>query len=288
MFSGLQEALSIFSTFDLILSIADFVLVYLLIYQVLLVIRGTRAVPVLVGLLLVIVGYFVSKDEYLGLSTLHWLLDKFIASFILVIVVLFQQDIRRGLSHFAKSRFFRGGLSASQGAQLVEELVRSASLLSRNRIGALIAIERDGDLGQYAEEAIKLDAVVTNEVLYAIFNPANANPLHDGATILRGDRIVASGCFLPLTTNPRVDKTLGTRHRAAIGLTEETDTVVLVVSEETGIVSVALSGRLSRNLDANALRELLHAVLGTPASRTDGRSRRPSMPQPTVDAAGDS
>lgn len=262
--SALLEALNLTAPFDLVLSAVDFVVVYLLIYQILVLIRGTKAVGVLVGLLVLIVFYFVSKAEYLGLSTLHWLLDKFIGSFILVIVVLFQQDIRRALSSFAKSSLF-SGLTAQEGAQLVEELVRSCTSLSRNKIGALIAVERLGDLTQYAEDGVKLDAVVSNETLYAVFNPANANPLHDGATIVRGGRILAAGCFLPLTSNPRVDKALGTRHRAAIGLSEDTDSAVLVVSEETGVISVALGGKLSRNLDANSLRQLLHALLGTPA-----------------------
>jgi uncharacterized protein (TIGR00159 family) len=263
--SSVLEALNIASSLDLILSVVDFVVVYLLIYQILVMIRGTKAVGVLVGLLVLIVFYFASKDEYLGLSTLHWLLDKFIGSFILVIVVLFQQDIRRALSSFAKSSIF-SGLTAQEGAQLVEELVRACTSLSRNKIGALIAVEREGDLSQYAEEGVKLDAFVSNEALYAVFNPANANPLHDGATIVRGGRVLAAGCFLPLTANPRVDKSLGTRHRAAIGLAEDTDAVVLVVSEETGVISVALGGKLSRNLDANALRQLLHALLGAPVT----------------------
>ena len=266
MIGDLGDIFSIHGTLDLLLMVVDFAVVYLLIYQILVLIRGTKAVGVLVGLLFAIVFYFVSKDEYLGLSTLHWLLDKFIGSFILVIVVLFQQDIRRALSSFAKTSFF-SGLTAQEGAQLVEELVKACNNLAKNRIGALIAVERDGDLGEYAEEGVHVDAAVSNEMLFAVFNPANANPLHDGAVIVRGDRIVAAGAFLPLTSNPRVDKSLGTRHRAAIGLTEDTDAAVLVVSEETGIISVALGGRLSRNLDANSLRQLLHSLLGTPKAK---------------------
>lgn len=273
------DSLGIASVWDLVISVADFVIVYLLIYQILLLIRGTKAVQVLVGLLLIIIFYFVSQDEYLGLSTLHWLLDKFIASFILVIVVLFQNDLRRGLSSFARSPIF-GGLSARRGAQLVEELVRSAVMMSRNRIGALIVVERDGDLTQYSDEGIALDALVTHETVYAAFNPSNANPLHDGAMVIRADRIVSAGCFLPLTTNPRVDKTLGTRHRAAIGLTEETDAIVLVVSEETGTISIAMNGRLQRELDANGLRQTLQTLLG--AGRREGRSQESTGSQVAV------
>lgn len=267
--ASVTESLGIASVWDLLISVADFVIVYLLIYQVLLLIRGTKAVQVLVGLLLIIIFYFLSQDAYLGLSTLHWLLDKFIASFILVIVVLFQNDLRRGLSAFARSPIF-GGLSARRGAQLVEELVRASVMMSRNRIGALIVLERDGDLTQFSEEGVELDAVVAHETVYAAFNPSNANPLHDGAMVIRGDRIVSAGCFLPLTTNPRVDKTLGTRHRAAIGLTEETDAIVLVVSEETGTVSLAMNGQLQRELDPNALRQLLQTLLG--AGRREARN----------------
>jgi diadenylate cyclase len=261
VFASLTEALSIGSAWDLILTVVDFAIVYTLIYQILLLIRGTRAVQMLVGLLLIIFGYFISRDEYLGLSTLHWLLDKFIASFILLIVVLFQNDIRRALSSFGRTSYF-SGLSSEQGAQLVEELVRAAVMLGRNRIGGLIVVERDGDLSPFAEEGIQVDALVTHETLYATFNPANANPLHDGAAVIRGDRLVAAGCFLPLSSNPRIDKALGTRHRAAIGLTEDNDALVVVVSEETGTISIAKDGKLERDLDANALRDVLQRELG--------------------------
>lgn len=273
MLAGLTDALGIASVWDLALAIVDFVLVYTLVYQILLLIRGTRAVQMLVGLLLIIFGFFVSQDEYLGLSTLHWLLDKFIGSFILVVVVLFQNDIRRALSSVGRSSLFNS-LSSGQGAQLVEELVRAAVMLSRNRIGALVVLERDGDLKQFADEGITLDAIVTHEAIYAAFNPANANPLHDGAMLIRGDRIVAAGCFLPLSTNPRIDKALGTRHRAAIGLTEDNDAVVLVVSEETGTISIATGGRLERDLDANALRDQMQSLLTS--GKADARSVRRS------------
>ena len=275
--SGWTETLGIASGWDAVFVLLDIAIVYTLVYQILLLIRGTRAVQMLVGLLLIIFGFFVSQDEYLGLSTLHWLLDKFIGSFILVVVVLFQNDIRRALSSFGRSSMF-SNLSSGQGAQLVEELVRAAVLLSRNRIGGLMVLERGGDLSQFAEEGIALDALVTHQAIYAAFNPANANPLHDGAMLIRGDRIVAAGCFLPLSTNPRIDKALGTRHRAAIGLTEDNDAVVLVVSEETGTISVATGGRLERDLDANALRDALQSLLTTAqdAVAARGKGRRAS------------
>lgn len=275
-----MRALNVESSLDVVWALLDFAIVYALIYQVLLIIRGTRGVQLLVWFLLIIVGFFVSKDEYLGLSTIHWLLDKFIGSFFLVTVVLFQNDIRRGLSNFGKNSFFFRELSHSDSASLVEELVKSANSLSRAHIGGLIAIERTDSLRAYAEEAVPIEAVVTKEAIFAIFNPANANPLHDGAAVITRDRISAAGCFVPLTSNPRVDKSLGTRHRAAIGLSEDTDAVVIVVSEETGGISVACDGTLNRNLDGNALRALLHTLL------TSGPGRRRSAEPGPLDTSG--
>lgn len=274
MLEDLATSLQIYSWWDLIATVLDFGIVYFVIYQILLLIRGTRAVQMLVGLLLIIVGYFVTQDDGLGLSTIHWLLDKFIGSFILVVVVLFQQDIKRGLATLARSRVF-SGLSSGQEAQLVEELVRASSMLSERRIGALIVIERSADLSPFAEEGVKVDAMVSKETLFAIFNPANANPLHDGAVIVRDARVLAAGVFLPLTSNPRVDKRLGTRHRAGIGLSEDTDAAVLIVSEETGQVSIALAGNLQRGIGTNSLRELLQELLGVRTEeRRAGRETR--------------
>ncbi|TVR02393.1 MAG: TIGR00159 family protein [Deltaproteobacteria bacterium] len=252
------------STFDSIqefaLRVLDFAIVFLVIYQLLLLIRGTRAMQMLIGLLGIIVVFFVSGDNVLGLQTLNWLLDKFMASFFLVLVVLFQKDIRLGLLKFTNTRFLMG-LKPAEQTHIIQELVKAAEQLSNASIGALIVLERNADLSPYTEEGIAVDAQVTDELLFAIFNPANANPLHDGATIIRNGRVSAAGCFLPLTSNPRVDQTLGTRHRAAIGLSEDSDAVVLVVSEETGTVSVCLNGQIRRGLDSNQLRELLQHEL---------------------------
>jgi diadenylate cyclase len=242
-------------------SLADFAIVLFLIYQLLLIIRGTRAVQLLVTLTAIVMGYFLSGPDYFDLSTLRWLLDKFMASIIIVFVILFQQDIRRGLASLAlASGVF--GASAERQAQRVEELVRACVALAQQRIGGLIVVERRGDLSNYAEEAVQLDALLSREALFAIFNPTNANPLHDGAVILRDGRVVCAGAFLPLTSNPRVPKHLGTRHRAAIGLSEDTDAVVVVVSEETGAISVAVNGSLHLGLSANSLRERLLDLLG--------------------------
>jgi uncharacterized protein (TIGR00159 family) len=268
MFEGLFDLLNITNGWDVVSAVIDITLIYLLVYQVLLLIRGTRAVQMVLGLSLLIIFFFLSKDEYLGLQTIHWALEKFMGAIIVVIVVLFQGEIRRGLFKFGRNRIF-GGTTGQEETYLSEELVRACTKLSEERIGALIAIDREVDLTRFTEEAIEIDARTSHELLYAIFNPANRNPLHDGAVIILEGRIAAAGCFVPLTSNPRIDKSLGTRHRAGIGLSEDTSAVVLIVSEETGIISVAIGGELRRRLDANALRTLLQAAIGAKSSKNE-------------------
>jgi diadenylate cyclase len=225
-------------------------------YQVINLIRGTRAAQMLMGLLVVFATYLAS--QYFELHTLNWVLDNFLASMILVIVVIFQNDIRRALTQVGAGRSFAGGDRFIAG-QVLEELVRAAAVLASKRIGALIAIERDVGLNEYIEGGTRLDARVSRELIHSIF--LTSSPLHDGALILQGGRISAAGCFLPLTTNPSVSKTLGTRHRAALGLTEETDAVVIVVSEEEGTISLVREGRITRDLDAGTLRTTLQQLL---------------------------
>lgn len=260
MFDTWQDLFQIRTLGDFVVAFLDIAIVSYLIYRVLLLLRGTKAMPILFGLVLVIIAFFVSKDEYLGLSTFNWMLDKFIAAFILLVIVIFQDDIRRGLAVVGRSRLFQG-TSIAEEAHGVEEVVRACVALSQAKIGALLAIERDGDLTMHADEGIKLDARLSHELLFSVFNPANANPTHDGAVIIQRGRVIAAGCFLPLTANPRVSKHFGTRHRAAIGLSEETDAVICVVSEETGIISVVCREALTRELDANTLRALLQKLL---------------------------
>lgn len=277
MFSDLQNILQIRTWGDLIVAFVDIAIVGYLIYRVLLLIRGTRAMPILLGLVLIIITFFVSKDEYIGLSTLNWVLEKFIAAFILLVIVIFQDDIRRGLAEVGRSRLFRGAAAAAE-PHSVEEVVRACVALSAAKIGALIAIERDADLTLHAEEGIRIDSRISHQILFSLFNPSYANPTHDGAVVIQGGRITAAGCFLPLTSNPRVGKELGTRHRAAIGLSEHTDAVICVVSEETGTISVAFQAQMKRELDANSLRETLQRLLAfTPPSEDKGGSERPSL-----------
>ena len=275
--------------------VLDAAIVYYVIYRVLLLIKGTRAVPMLIGLLALIVLYFLSQDAFLGLPTFNWLLEKFIGSLFLIIVVVFQADIRRALVAFGGAQFFSNFRSASE-AQVLDELVKVCVQLAGQRIGALIIIERDANLDAYMEESVKLDARVSKELLHAVFVPERQNPLHDGAVVVRSGRVAAAGVFLPMSVNPQNDRALGTRHRAALGLSEETDAVVLVVSEERGTVSVALDGRLERDLSGQALRDRLTELLirkptrfarrptGTPArgTPTPPRSDAPEPPPPAL------
>ncbi len=264
MLTFFSNAFQGFSTLDVVAAVIDVVVVYYLIYRVLLLIKGTRAVQVLAGLVLVMVLYFVSQQDYLGFATLNWLLEKFIASFVVILVILFQDDIRRGLSEMGKTSHL-AGLSQLEQTHFLEEIVKACASLGERRIGALIAIEREASLSAYAAESLRIDAAVTRELLVSLFIPFRANPTHDGAVIIRGGRIAAAGCFLPLTASTKLDKSLGTRHRAAIGLSEVTDAVVIVVSEETGIISVAFRDELTRRLSTEELRDLLQKLFNKEA-----------------------
>ena len=224
-------------------------------YHVINLVRGTRTAQMLIGFLIVLGTYLAS--QYFELHTLNWLLSNFLASIILVIVVIFQNDIRRALTQVGAGRSFSGEERIAQ-SQVLEEVVRSAVLLASKRIGALLVFERDVNLNEYIEVGTRIDARVSRELLQSIFLPVS--PIHDGAVIIQQGRATAAGCFLPLTANPNVSKTLGTRHRAAIGLTEETDAVVVVVSEEEGKISLVREGRIIRDLDAGTLRSTLQQL----------------------------
>jgi uncharacterized protein (TIGR00159 family) len=263
MFEGLLPDFSIDGHWGWV--VLDILLVYYIFYRVLLLIKGTRAAQMLVGVALLIIAFLASKR--LHLDTSHWLLENFTSSFILFLIVIFQYDIRRGLVRVGRRSFF-GLFSAAASDPFLEEVVRSAEDLAQGRIGGLIVIERDADLADYMEEGTPIDGKVSKELIYSILMPTS--PIHDGAIVLQKGRIAAAGCFLPLTMNPRVSRFLGTRHRAAIGLTEETDAVVIVVSEETGRISVAVEGELTSHLDTVSLRNQLLRLLGRPKQRRRG------------------
>jgi uncharacterized protein (TIGR00159 family) len=241
-------------------TIVDVGIVFYVIYRALLLIKGTRAVQMLVGLTLIILLFFVSKDEYGDLPTLNWLLDKVISSFIFIIIVIFQKDIRRALVEVGKNPILSGGYNPT-AVQFYEEVIRGAVNLASKRLGAVIVIERETDLSEYAQQGVTLDAEVTKELLFCVFIPQYQNPLHDGALLIQKGKATAASCYLPLSDDPRLERSLGSRHRAAVGISEETDAVVIVVSEETGTISIAVEGRLMRGLDANSLRAELQKLL---------------------------
>ncbi len=230
--------------------IADILLVSFVVYQVILLVKGTRAMQMILGLGVVIVTLVVS--QHLQLETINWILNSFLSSIILVIIILFQSDIRRALSRMGQGPFFATDTDPSP---TLEEVVRTAVSLASRMMGGLIVLERGVGLADFVETGTKLDARVSRELLVSLFQPPG--PLHDGAIIVRGERIVAARCLLPLSTNPNLGRHLGTRHRAALGLSEESDAVCVVVSEERGRVSVAVNGKLTPDLDAAALRNLL-------------------------------
>jgi uncharacterized protein (TIGR00159 family) len=234
----------------------DITLIACGVYWIIHLIRGTRAVQMLLGLVVLFLTYLSSQT--LELYTLSWVLDNFLSSILLVIVVLFQNDIRRALTEVGRGSLFGVTERVAYGAVL-EELTKAAVYLAGRRVGALIVLGRKVGLKEYVDGGTRIDARVSKELICSIFLPAS--PIHDGALIIQEGRITAAGCFLPLTVNPRVSKTLGTRHRAAIGLTEETDAVVVVVSEEEGTISLVREGRITRDLDAGALHSALQQLL---------------------------
>jgi diadenylate cyclase len=236
----------------------DIALVSLLLYELLLLIRGTRAVQMALGGSLLLGLFFVSR--WLQLETVNWVIRNLAAYVVFAIIVLFQADLRRALAHFGRAPFFRYFDRASSTDETVEELVVAATNLASRRVGALIVIERQIGLRNYIEGGIPLDATVTYDLLASFFQPSA--PLHDGAAIVQADRVAAAACFLPLSVNPRVSRELGTRHRAALGVTEESDAVAIVVSEETGIVSLAVGEELERGLTIDTLRARLRALVG--------------------------
>jgi len=235
----------------------DVLAVAIIIYNLLLLIRGTRAVQMVFGLLFIGLVYYTAVLA--ELPTLQRILENLLIVLPFAVIVLFQQEIRRALADFGRNPLW--GLTKQQKVVAsFSEIVLAATTLSTRRIGALIVIERLHGLRNYIENGISLDAVVSYDLLINLFQPDT--PLHDGAVIIQDDRIAAGGCFLPLTPNPELSKEFGTRHRAALGVTEETDAVAVVVSEETGTISVAVGGKLRRGLRDDTLRPLLMELLG--------------------------
>jgi diadenylate cyclase len=234
----------------------DILLVALLIYQVLIMIRGTRAVPMLVGLtVLALILYFARIGE---LTTLNWVVSRVLPYVVFALIVVFQSEIRHVLADLGRRLTFLRTGSSSEGDSY-DDIVLAANLFSQHQTGALIIIEREIGLRTHIESGVPLDARLSYDLLATIFRPSA--PLHDGAVIVQKDRIAAAACFLPLSMNPLLSTQLGTRHRAGIGITEETDAIAVICSEETGAISFAVGGRMERDLTVEQLRERLGSEL---------------------------
>lgn len=250
----LLQIRGIIATMNL-LDIVDIVIVAFVLYRLYYMIKDTRAVSLLKGLIVLLMATLISK--WFGLNVINWLLQKTATVVLVALPVVFQPELRRALEQLGRGNLFRKSvfLNEQEAESFVNELVKAAVAMSRNKIGALLVIEREIGLNDYMAQGIKIDGVVSSEFIINIFIPNT--PLHDGATIIRGNRVMAAGCLLPLTEESNLNKELGTRHRAAIGLTEQTDAVVIVVSEETGVISMTRGGHLLRYLDAEGLRKNL-------------------------------
>ncbi len=256
-FSNLPEALVGFFErpwLEILRDVADILAVSVVVYGILVFLRGTRAMR----MALVLAGIFVLHQvaKMLGLITVWTMLDALLVYIVLIVVILFQHDIRRAMARLGGRSWWRARWGARE-TQRIEEVVRAASMLASKKIGAIIVFEQSVDLEDLVHEGTVLDAEVSKELLFGIFVPSHQNPLHDGAVVLREGRIWKAGALLPLSARPGLDRTLGTRHRAALGLSEESDAVVVVVSEERGIISLCFDGSIVRGLEENALREAL-------------------------------
>jgi diadenylate cyclase len=233
----------------------DILLVALIIYQVLVIIRGTRAAPMLVGLVVISVIFYLARIG--ELTTLNWVVSHVLPYLVFALIVVFQSEIRHVLADLGRRLTFLGGSSSESDSY--DDIVLAANLFSQHQTGALIVIEREIGLRTHIESGVPLDARLSYDLLATIFRPSA--PLHDGAVIVQKDRIAAAACFLPLSMNPLLSTQLGTRHRAGIGITEETDAIAVICSEETGAISLALGGKIERDLTVEQLRERLGGEL---------------------------
>ncbi|WP_322348599.1 diadenylate cyclase CdaA [Tumebacillus algifaecis] len=246
------------------MDVLDILIVAFVLYKMMLLIRGTRAVQLLKGIVVILLATGVSSA--LQLNALNWLLDKILTIGLFAIPVVFQPELRRALEQLGRGKFFSWSstpvLEEEDIPKMISEVTKATQVLSKNKIGALIVIERETGLSDYFESGIPIGAVVSSELLINIFIPNT--PLHDGAVMIRANRVGAASCFLPLSDSSRISKELGTRHRAGIGITEVSDALVAIVSEETGTVSVAIHGEITRNLDEQSFREFLTTHLAPP------------------------
>lgn len=236
-------------------SVLDIALVTFVFYKAIVLIRGTRAEQLVKGLVIMLIAAVLSGQ--LGLSTFHWILRQTLTLGLVAIPIVFQPELRRALETLGRGKIFARSdfLAEKEVEHMLDELVKAIEVLVKKRLGALVVLERETGLNEIIETGIVIDGQVSAELLINVFLPRS--PLHDGAAIIRGSRLMAAGCYLPLTENPNLSKELGTRHRAALGVSEHSDAVALVVSEETGVISLSVNGKLTRYLDEKTLKQML-------------------------------
>jgi diadenylate cyclase len=238
-------------------AIIEVLILWFVIYRIFLFLKGTRAVYLLRGIVILLISFFIF--QWLGLYILSWLLTKFFAFFLILVVIIFQPELREGLIRLGKRHFFPLELRTEEIEKTIKEIVTAVSKMSKKRIGALIAIKREIGLKDFIETGVILNAQVSALLLENIFYPNS--PLHDGGVIVDGTIVASASCLFPITDNPNLEKTLGMRHRAAVGLSEASDAVVITVSEENGSISLAINGQLTRNLSCEELLTILRGQL---------------------------
>ncbi|MDP2654502.1 MAG: diadenylate cyclase CdaA [Candidatus Omnitrophota bacterium] len=231
----------------------EMVVLWAVFYRILVFFWGTRSFQVLKGIIYLILAFFFF--QFVGFNTLNWLLTKFFAISIIAFLIIFQQELRQGLARLGQQHLFNITLEESEIMAVFDKITTAIYKLSKNNVGCLIAMERESKLKTYIESGVEIDSKVSSELLQSIFMPNS--PVHDGGVIIRGDRVVAASCLFPLSDNPNFNKIIGTRHRAALGLTEQTDAVVLMISEETAEISVAVDGRFIPVVDRDKLVNIL-------------------------------
>jgi diadenylate cyclase len=246
----------------------DILVVALILYWLFITLKGTLALKMLIGLAMLLMALVLAK--WVGLYTVDWLVTGFWSQIMLVLIILFHPEIRRALAKIGQSPFNRA-ISEAEETRTIDEIVKASVAMANKRVGAILVLERDIDLKDVVEMGIPLDAVVSKELLTSLFLPTS--PLHDGAAIIKSGRVVAAGCFLPLTLRADTSPSLGTRHRAALGVTEETDALVIVVSEEAGSISVIVGGKMTREVDAAGLRRILTRNFLKSERREEGKFR---------------
>ncbi|MBX3191701.1 MAG: diadenylate cyclase CdaA [Labilithrix sp.] len=277
MLDGIRHLFSSRPWLQVLVDIVDILIVTYVVYRALLVLRGTRAMQMGTGLAVIFGVYVLAK--WAGFVTLFNLLSSLLSSIILIVVVVFQNDIRRGLMRVGSRGSFFSGMARQQETRAIDEVVAAATELARHRMGALICFEQDANLDEFVvAQGTTLDAAVQRELLVSLFVPDSLNKLHDGAVVIRNLRIAKAGVFFPMPDTKLVDKSLGSRHRAALGITEETDAVVVVVSEERGTISFCFNGNIVPNLDGASLKQALLGLFGQRARAASAKKKGTPVP----------